>query len=89
VAKAPINSLSRVRGTLSPITNVDLKIKPQLLLDCGYSTNLLGLHTVEKMNVKLEDASNVKLFNAAGEEMSVRGQSEIMVRIRGWTGRRR
>jgi hypothetical protein len=73
IAKAPVNSLSRVSGTLFPMANVDLKMKQQLLLDCGCSTNFLGLQTAERMTAKMDDASNIKLYNASGEQMSVVG----------------
>jgi hypothetical protein len=49
VAKAPINSLSRVTEILSLITNVDLKMRQQLPLDCSCSTTLVVLHTAENM----------------------------------------
>jgi hypothetical protein len=56
-----------------------------LLLDCGSTTNLLCLHTAEVVGARLETASNVRLYNASGERMTV-GQSEILVMIPGMAG---
>ena len=64
----PKQSLSRIAGLLSS-SSADIKVKTQMLLDCGCSTNLMGATTAQRLHRlhDLENADNIRLFNASGE----------------------
>jgi hypothetical protein len=82
-ARTPANPLSRVTGTLSTMINVNQVLEHPQLHDSWWSTNLLGQGTAEIIGARMEDASNIRLYNASGEKMAVVGQSDILVRIPG------
>jgi hypothetical protein len=45
--------------------------------------NLLGQGTAERMRAKIVNAKNIRLCNAFGKEMTLVGQSYILVKILG------
>jgi hypothetical protein len=75
--------LSRVTGTLSPRDNNSLNVVHSILLDCGCTTNLLGLEAAEERGAKMDDASNIRLYNSSSENITVVDQSNILVDIPG------
>jgi hypothetical protein len=77
----PSPSLSRVTAVLSTRDLGSKKLTLPILLDCGCSTNLLSVDAARKIGARIDEAKNVMLYNASGENIRISGQSIIKVDI--------